>query len=319
MTGDSERVRRGGAENHAEGVRSGLRLLAVAAVMLFVASSGTAATNVSSSGEATLALGDATETIGETVVVDLTVTGSNVAGYQANVTYDPTLVQFESASGVDFSDPISNADDDAGWVALTQSRTTGIDGPVVVRLSFTVTAVGTTPLELTDKSVVNTAVPTVLPTEREAGSVTGERSADRTSQSDDSSGAAGGPTGGNGGDGGAAGDSDQGIESETGGAVEPSDTPPTTTSDETTRSTTKVRTESLDSMNTGSMSASATPDDRVSPVEAKAIGEPPSTQLTARRTQTPDAMTGFRNRLGVIGPVIAIVSALMVLVRWTRL
>lgn len=106
------------------------------------ASCAVAATAVASPSESafqtsgTLTL--SAERSGDTVVVTVAATGESVAGYQANVTYDPDVLRFQNASGVDFDDPVVNANGDAGWVFLTQSRTDGTTDPVLARLTFRV-------------------------------------------------------------------------------------------------------------------------------------------------------------------------------------
>jgi Cohesin domain. len=78
------------------------------------------------------------ERAGDTVVVTVSAARENVAGYQANVTYDLETLRFQNATGVDFGDPVTNANADIGWVFLTQSRTDGTTDPVFARLIFRV-------------------------------------------------------------------------------------------------------------------------------------------------------------------------------------
>lgn len=87
-------------------------------------------------------LGVRVERSGDTLTVTLTSTGQNVAGYQANLTFDPDVVQFRSASGVGFADPVTNADQTAGWVFLTQSAADGTDNPTLVRVTFEIVGDG---------------------------------------------------------------------------------------------------------------------------------------------------------------------------------
>jgi hypothetical protein len=62
--------------------------------------------------------------------------GANVSGYEASVTYDPDVVRVVAVAGVDFSDPITDVDDDAGRVNLTQVSTTGARDPTLARITF---------------------------------------------------------------------------------------------------------------------------------------------------------------------------------------
>lgn len=87
-------------------------------------------------------LGVRVDRSGDTLTVTLTATGTDIAGYQANLTFDPDVVQYRSASGVDFSDPVANADQTAGWVFLTQAAADGTDDPTLVRVSFEIVGDG---------------------------------------------------------------------------------------------------------------------------------------------------------------------------------
>ena len=77
----------------------------------------------------------------DTATVRLTADADDVAGYQANVTFDPSVIRVEGVAGTDdFGDPVANVNNEEGWVMLTQSSTEGVDDPVLARLR--VTAVG---------------------------------------------------------------------------------------------------------------------------------------------------------------------------------
>ncbi|WP_440990487.1 cohesin domain-containing protein [Haloarchaeobius baliensis] len=88
---------------------------------------------------ATLSLSSAeAESTSDTVTVTLTADGSDVAGYQANVTFDPSVVQVQRVSGADYSAPVQNVNNDAGWVFLTQSQADGMDDPQLATITFEV-------------------------------------------------------------------------------------------------------------------------------------------------------------------------------------
>ncbi|MFC4405129.1 cohesin domain-containing protein [Haloarchaeobius iranensis] len=88
---------------------------------------------------ATLSLSSAeAESASDTVTVTLAADGSDVAGYQANVTFDPSVVQVQRVSGADYSDPVQNVDNEAGWVFLTQSQANGVDDPQLATITFEV-------------------------------------------------------------------------------------------------------------------------------------------------------------------------------------
>lgn len=77
----------------------------------------------------------------DTAVVRLRADADDVAGYQANITFDPSVIRVEGAEGTDdFGSPVANVNNEEGWVVLTQSSTEGVDDPVLARLR--VTAVG---------------------------------------------------------------------------------------------------------------------------------------------------------------------------------
>jgi hypothetical protein len=130
------------------------------------------------STDATLSVGSGNASTGETVTVPVVVTGENVAGYQANLTWDASVLRFESVSGVNFSDPVTNRG--SGWVFATQSQSDGVDSPTVARVTFTVVGNAgdetTIAFEARDSSVNNESVQ--LDTALESGSVSVDASAD---------------------------------------------------------------------------------------------------------------------------------------------
>ncbi|PSP39452.1 hypothetical protein BRC71_02470 [Halobacteriales archaeon QH_7_65_31] len=84
-------------------------------------------------GELTLTVDDAGD---GTVTTTLATTADGVAGYQANVTFDPSVVRAQSATGVDMNDPIVNVNNEQGWVFLTQSAANGTDAPTLAQITF---------------------------------------------------------------------------------------------------------------------------------------------------------------------------------------
>lgn len=88
---------------------------------------------------ATISLSSAeTDSTDGTATVTLAASGSNVAGYQANITFDPSVVQVQRVSGADYSDPVQNVNNEAGWVFITQSRASGMDDPQLATITFEV-------------------------------------------------------------------------------------------------------------------------------------------------------------------------------------
>ncbi|WP_435359763.1 cohesin domain-containing protein [Haloarchaeobius sp. DFWS5] len=86
-------------------------------------------------GDATLSLTEKATGSG-TVTVQLTATGDDVAGYQANLTFDPSVVQVTSVEGADYARPVQNVNNDDGWVFITQSQAQGSDDPVLATITF---------------------------------------------------------------------------------------------------------------------------------------------------------------------------------------
>lgn len=87
----------------------------------------------------------APEEVGDdTVTVSLSTTVTEAAGYQANVTFDPEIVQVASVNGTDFGDPVTNVDNENGWVFLTQSRPSGQESPTFATIVFEFVGDGTT-------------------------------------------------------------------------------------------------------------------------------------------------------------------------------
>ncbi|MFC3958868.1 cohesin domain-containing protein [Halovivax cerinus] len=95
------------------------------------------------------------ESTDESVTVTLETDASDVAGYGANVTFDPAVVTVDTVSGVDMSDPTTNVDNERGWVFVTQSQANGIDEPVLAEFTFAVEATGETTLSFEDDTTVN--------------------------------------------------------------------------------------------------------------------------------------------------------------------
>ncbi|WP_327053866.1 S8 family serine peptidase [Halomicrococcus gelatinilyticus] len=65
---------------------------------------------------------------------------TDVAGYQANVTFDPSVVEVTNVEGIDFADPVVNVNNDEGWVYVSQAQATNADSPVFAEITFDVTA-----------------------------------------------------------------------------------------------------------------------------------------------------------------------------------
>ncbi|MFC3958869.1 cohesin domain-containing protein [Halovivax cerinus] len=71
-------------------------------------------------------------------------TDAAVAGYQANVTFDPSVLVVDDVSGVDMADPVVNVDNENGWVFFTQSQATAVESPTLARIDFESRSAGET-------------------------------------------------------------------------------------------------------------------------------------------------------------------------------
>jgi hypothetical protein len=78
--------------------------------------------------------------VNSSVTVNVSANASNVAGYQANVTFDPDVVQVERVEGAAFADPVVRVDNETGYVRFTQAAAKGVDDPVLARLTLSIVA-----------------------------------------------------------------------------------------------------------------------------------------------------------------------------------
>ena len=73
----------------------------------------------------------------EEVTVTVWANASDVRGYQATLSFDPSVVRVVSVSGSDdFAAPVSRVDNDTGVVAFNGLRSAGTDDPVLARLTL---------------------------------------------------------------------------------------------------------------------------------------------------------------------------------------
>lgn len=63
---------------------------------------------------------------------------SDVAGYQAKLTFDPDKLQVTDVSGVDLADPVVTVDNENGVVYMAQAQASGVDDPAFVEVEFDV-------------------------------------------------------------------------------------------------------------------------------------------------------------------------------------
>ena len=113
-----------------------LLVLVAVALPVAVSSIGTAGTTSISAGESPTADPDGTITAapGENVTVVIWANATNVTAYQANVTFNPDIVQVAAVSGSsDFKDPVANANGSAGGDHLHGGRRDERDQQRLVR------------------------------------------------------------------------------------------------------------------------------------------------------------------------------------------
>lgn len=108
----------------------------------------------SDAGPADLVLQVENETA-ESATVILTTDADNVAGYQANVTYDPDVVQAVDAEGVDMNIGVENVDNTAGWAFYADGQATAEQQPTIIRIHFEFVGEGQTDLELVPEEHVD--------------------------------------------------------------------------------------------------------------------------------------------------------------------
>lgn len=111
--------------------------ITTAATPAVAATVGTDGSMLANQNQPQVQLGSATAGPGGTATVELATDATSVAGYQANITFDPAVVEVESVAGSDsFGDPVVNVNNDEGWVFVTQSQVDGTNGPVLATLTF---------------------------------------------------------------------------------------------------------------------------------------------------------------------------------------
>ncbi|WP_247730087.1 S8 family serine peptidase [Halovivax limisalsi] len=87
--------------------------------------------------EGSIQLSDASGSAGDEVTVTLSSDVADVSGYQAEINYDSSVVDFVSASGVDLDDPQVN--DESGTLGLAVSGSSSVDAPAMAELTFELT------------------------------------------------------------------------------------------------------------------------------------------------------------------------------------
>lgn len=86
----------------------------------------------------------------ETFTVLVSTSAADVAGVDANVTFDPDVVTVQDVENLGFADPVVNTNNDDGWVFFTQARSNGVDAPTTAAITFEIQSEGTMTLEFVD-------------------------------------------------------------------------------------------------------------------------------------------------------------------------
>ncbi|MFB6222949.1 MAG: cohesin domain-containing protein, partial [Haloarcula sp.] len=117
----------------------------VVAVVVAVGTLPMAAATLGAGSASAISLGDSVSgaqdgTIsaapGDTVTVKVWANATEVRGYQANLTFDPSVVVVTTVSGSsDFDDPVATVNNDTGWVAFNQLRSTETEDPVLAEIT----------------------------------------------------------------------------------------------------------------------------------------------------------------------------------------
>lgn len=121
-----------------------------------------------------LSLSDANGSPGETVTSTLDSEGE-FAGYDVTIEFDPAVVQFQSATGVDMAHPAVNVDNANGVVQLGSAEATDVTSPSLADLEFAVVGEQGDRSSLTvdtDATTVVTAAGERLITAQQSGEIT---------------------------------------------------------------------------------------------------------------------------------------------------
>lgn len=109
-----------------------------------------------------------------TVTVELTTEGSDIAGYEAVINYDPEVVRVTGIDGVDFSAPQQNVNNTEGRANLAQAGTTGADNPHLANITLDIignSGEGTGLCFVEGETTLNNEEPRLLDISVENGSV----------------------------------------------------------------------------------------------------------------------------------------------------
>lgn len=112
--------------------------VALAIALLLVVLGSVVTPGLAQADSTRVAVSDASREPGEYAVVLLTAQAANVTEYEANITFNASVVRFAFATGADFSEPNVESDNEAGWVRLDQSADSPTDDPTLAGLMIQV-------------------------------------------------------------------------------------------------------------------------------------------------------------------------------------
>jgi PKD repeat protein len=101
--------------------------------------------SLATGGDASIALENVSASTGDLASVNLTASG-DIAGYTAEINFDPTEVQINTVSGEDISDPVTNLDNKQGELTITQSEGSSVTDPTLAQISLQAVGTSGTPL-----------------------------------------------------------------------------------------------------------------------------------------------------------------------------
>jgi len=113
---------------------------------------------------ATIDLSDETIAPGNTGVVDLTATADDVAGFRAEIQFDPNQVQVVGVQDGDLVNPTVDVDNTAGTLTITNARSQGVDDPLLAGIEFQAVGSGpTTPVQFVRSGTSLNSETTAIP------------------------------------------------------------------------------------------------------------------------------------------------------------
>jgi hypothetical protein len=142
--------------NQREEIKLGWIALFIGAFLLLLISSSIPAVTASTSGTGMIEITDATGVKGENVTITIRAQADEVAGYEANITFDPGVAEVKSIEPVDIRSwtTLNNTrNNERGWLTVTGSNDSGLQSPRLLNITFELhnTTESPSPLSFVDK------------------------------------------------------------------------------------------------------------------------------------------------------------------------